>query len=445
MASLVPLLASLAPGLASALLLWGSSIHPAPSSIVGCVADTARAELTLDELWADARVLEPGYAAIESDLGAEEALRSAIRREWLPQFAVDGLGNWGHRLSPGEERVLGAGPRGELRLVGSWTLLDRSRGARGAEAALRSEEARLRGEVYDISYRADLARLYVEAALAEEFRVLREEQRAVLAALEWPVRRRLEAGLDVAWEGHLLEEALSRSARRLAEAEATSAGTRAELAALVGRCASVAPIRPLAGRPAGWGGESPEVRHLRGMAATREAQALVEARRDDWQLQLLGTTGPTRSRAFADGPVMNEYLVGLSLSWTPDLAGIRRQNAAAERARARSSRAAAESRRLQAERELGRLAAALEHGAVREALLKDELAQTRRALEISIARWEAGVGRWTELIRAHEQVEQTRSLQIELARELAHAAIRYGELRGNLEELPRSLGQGAIP
>lgn len=436
---------SFVPALVNALLLWGSSVPPTSLPLTDCVADSARVEFTLPELWAAARALEPGYAAIESDLGAEAALGSAIRREWLPQFTVDGLGNWGHRLSPGEERVLGAGPRGELRLVGTWTLLDRSRGARGAEAALRGEEARLRGEVYDIAYRAEVARLYVEAALAAEIRDLHEEQRAVLATLEAPVRRRLDAGLDVAWEGHLLEEALSRSARRLAEAEALSAGARAELSALVGRCAAVAPIRPQAGRPAGWGGDNPEVRHLHGMADTHEAQALVEARRNDWQLQLLGTTGPTRSRAFADSPVMNEYLVGLNLSWTPDLSGIRRQSASAERARARSTRAVAESRRLQTERELGRLAASLEHGAAREALLEDELAQTRRALEISIARWEAGVGRWTDLIRAQEQVEQTRSLQIELARELALAAIRYGELRGNLEELPRRLGQGAIP
>jgi outer membrane protein TolC len=382
---------------------------------------------------------------IEEEFGAESALRSAVRREWLPQISINGLGNWGHRLNPGEERVLGPGPRGEMRMVGAWTLLDRGRGARGLEAELRGEEALLRGEVFEVGHRAELARLYVEAALAEEVRGLREDQRAALAALAEVVRRRLEAGVDVAWEGHLLEEALARSARRVAEAEAAWAGTRAELSIVAGRCASATPILPRTGFPEGWSGENPDVRHLRGMAETRDALARVVSSRNEWQVQLLGITGPTRSRAFADGPVLNEYLVGLSLNWTPDLAGIRRQSAAAERARARSLRAAAESRQLQIERELDRLAATLEHAGAREALLAKELEQTRRARESAVARWEAGVGRWTDLIRAHDQVEQTRTLQIELMRETALAVIRYGEIRGNLDELPRRLGQGTIP
>jgi outer membrane protein TolC len=389
--------------------------------------------------------LEPGYLAIGEEVLAEGAMSAAIRREWFPNFSVDGLGNWGHRLSPGEERALGVGPRGELRLTGAWTLLDRGRGARALEAELRGDEAELLGASFDIAYRAEVARLYVEAALAEDLLRLRKEHRALLTGLAEPIQRRRDAGVDLFWEGQLLDEALARSARRLAESEEALASARTELSTLTGRCVIASSITPLAGRPEGWTGENPDVRHLRGMAETRDALARVESSRDALQLQLLGITGPTRSRAFADGPVANEYLVGLSVNWTPDLAGIRRQHAAAERARARSLRATAESRRLAVERELGRIAIMLEHAGTRKALLDEELEQTQRALEIAIARWEAGVGRWPEVIRAQEQVEQTRTVQIELAHEIALAAIRYGEARGNLAELPRRLGQERLP
>jgi outer membrane protein TolC len=392
-------------------------------------------------LWDAARRLERGYAAAEAEVAAEEAYRSSVRREWSPQLWFDGMGNWGQRLSPSEERVLGVGPRGELRLMGAWTLLDGGRRWRGAAADLLGDAARLRGDAFDAAFRAHLARLYVDAALAEEAWQLHQDQRVTLDVLAHRVQRRLDAGVDVRWEGHLLGEALARSERFLAEADQMRAGARAELSALAGREVRAAPIAPRAERPPEGTSDNPSVRWALRAADARDALARVEADRNGWQLQLVGSTGPIRSRAFPDGPVRTEYLVGLAATWTPDLAGVRRQLGAAEQARARSMRAEAESERAALARELDRLGLELEHAAAREAGLHRELDQARRRLEAATARWEAGVDRWTEVIQAQERVLETSLLGLVLVREIALAHIRYAEASGDFGDLAYRLGQ----
>jgi len=416
----------------------GDRLQPCPSGDEG-------EPVRLVTVWEELREREPGYRAVQGRVEAEGAARSAVLREWVPSFSFDGLGNWGQRTSPGEERVLGVGPRGDLRLVGAWTILEGGRGWRGREARFREEAAEAGREAFHHNFLGVVGRLYVEAAAAERVAALRLEERDALQALAGPIRERVAAGLDLAWESQLLEEAVARVERVLAEGEQARAGLRGELSALVGRCVRALPIEPAPGE--GYEGEvggNPQLLSLMRAADAGEAMARGEANRDRWRLQIIGSTGPTRSRAFDPGPVETEYLVGVAGSWAPDLAGVRGRLSAAEEARARALRAEAESLALQWERELDRVQRELEFTAQRRSTLLAEEALTERRLEASILRWEAGVDRWTEVIQAWERRQGVRLLLVEWEREVALALLRRGELLGVMERVPAELGQGEV-
>ena len=85
----------------------------------------------------------------------------------------------------------------------------------------------------------------------------------------------------------------------------------------------------------------------------------------------------------------------------------------------------------------------LQHASGRQEGLARELEQTRRRLDTAVARWEAGVDRWAEVIQALDRVLETRLLGAALRREIALSQIRYTEIAGDLDGLVRRLGQEA--
>jgi outer membrane protein TolC len=414
-------------------------INPAPV----CVPGDAFERVSLSRLWSDHRDVDPGYVAVEERIEAERATRASARREWLPAGSFDGLGNHGQRLSPGEERVLGVGPRGELRLLASWTLLDSDRARRGEVAEARIREGSSDGESFRATREGLVAQVYVQAAVAE---VRWEATRAHVERLEELaelVRMRVEAGVEVGWEDQLLQEALARGRRLAAEAELARDAARNELSHLAGRCVRAEPIAPETSAPLATdpGERSPEVQQLHAQAETTEALARQAADQGRWQVQVIGTVGPNYSRAFDDGNVENEYLVGIAARWQPDLAGVRRQLAAAEGARARALRAEAGSLRMTLERELGRIRIGLDQGGRRLALLSAELDEARRREEAALHRWREGVDRWIEVVQARDRVLEVRLLEAALNEELATALVRAGEMTGTLPDVPGHLGQ----
>ena len=420
-------------------------IQPTPSP---CSDSMEPDPVPLTVAWEESRQAERGYVAARRRVAAEDAARLAILRERAPTLSLETLGNWGQRLSPGEERVLGVGTRGDLRLLGDWTLLDSSRRWRILETEFRQSGASADVEWFSALHLAEVARIYLEAGLAEEIRRSREDHLETLQALAEPVRQRLAAGVDVAWEVHLLEEALARAHRLFTEAAQHQAMTRVSLSARVGRCVRPSPITTAAEhwRPPELAdgqlvaSSSPTVIRLRSQVDAQEARAQAEDQRDRWQLRLLGTTGPTRSRAFDDS-VETEYLIGISGSWRPDLAGVQGRSADAERARAGALRAEAESLKQGIEGELSELAVVLEHATDRALQLALEVERTEERLEIALLRWREGVDRWTEVTQASERLQEARLLEIELRREMTLSLLRWGELSGDLAPVPVWFGQ----
>jgi outer membrane protein TolC len=409
-----------------------------------CAPDEQPVPVALDELWEEAGDREPGYAAAAWDVTGEEEFAGAVRRERLPWFSVEGLGNHGQRLSPGEERVLGVGARGELRLLGTWPLLDSNRRRLGEVAGAQEGGALAAERRFDVQFRSAVALAYAEAAAMEELEDTRRVHAEALRALADPVRVRLAEGVDVAWEAHLLEEGVARAERLLAEAVRDRDVRRGELSLLVDRC-----VRPQALLPtfeSALSGEdpqgNPEVRELVAQALAGEARARQEADRDRWSVQLLGGLGPNYSRAFDGGNVRNEYLVGFGLSWRPDLTGVRRGMAAAEESRARATRFRAESLRRGLEREMDAIRIRLGEARDLRIALSAEREQAERTEEVALLRWREGVGRWTEVMDAADRVMEVRVALVELALDTARTLVREAEIVGDLERLPRLLTAG---
>lgn len=422
-------------------------VEPPGWAHAACAADEPPQTLSLRELWREGTDEEPGYVAARETLAAEAALASAARREWLPSPSVQGVGNHGQRLSPGEERVLGVGPRGELRLIGTWTLLDSDRSRRAELARVRGREAVAAEGTFDVGYRGSLAIAYADAAAAEAIHEIHRAYLDGFRELAGPVGERMAAGVDVRWEGHILDEGLARAERSLADAVRLRAAAREELSMHVGRCVRAAPLDPREEIAPAESSRirSPDVEFLVSQAETREAQARQEADRGRWQLQLVGIVGPNHSRAFEDDRIRNEYLVGVSASWRPDPAGVRARLAASEEARARALRAQAESLRRSYERDLARIRVELEHASLRRAGLVAEREQAERRERVALQRWEEGVDRWNEVMQAKERLLEVRLLEVELNREVAIALTRRAEATGRLDELPRDLGQEESP
>ena len=431
------------------LFLLALPVQAQTLALETCAAPDSGVSILLAELWEFSREEDPGYRVSEQQLRSAAAERDAVQREWLPTLDLNLAGDHGQRTSPGEERVLGVGPRAELRLVGQWTLLDSSRRWRAYEAESREAAARQGARLFDVEHRAALARLYIEASVSESAIEIHQRHQDLLDDLLESVRLRVAAGVDTSWEQLLLEEASARIARRRAQVEGVHAGLVAELSELVGRCVRAAVIPPaaIAPDPPPVAGEvrraetSPEILKLRRDADAIEARARVEASRQRWRLDLIGIAGPTRSRAFDPGPVEEEYLVGLSASWSPDLRGLRSRLSEAELARGRSVEAEAESQRVAVTRELARIEAGLAHSGSERERLSKEFESAQRRLDAALRRWSEGMDRWTEVMQAVERLQDVESMQLDWLRTTTLDLIRLHEARGTLEAILVHFGQ----
>ena len=413
---------------------------------LACPTDETQ-ELSLTETWERSWEVEPGDRVHAQEEAAWLAAESSVGRERLPGLFFDVVGDQGQRLSPGEERELGPGPRVEGRFLASWTLLESSRRWRMEEARERAAEARLAGDAFEVEHLAEVGRVYLEAGYGREALRLAQAQRAEVEDLAVAVDRRLEEGIAREWEVTLLEEARSRAERRLAEAEQAYGQSHAELFVLTGVC--VEPLwpgedaeLPQAERdPRVAADENPVARQLRQEARAQEAGAEAARRSDRWSLDLIGGVGPNYSRAFDGGRVEQEYLVGLSARWDVDLFGVRRGRAAEEGARARSLVALAESEERAAERQANRATDHWEHAERRRAELDRELESALDRAEVARLRWREGVGPWSEVVEALQRVDDARLERLEAKLEAMMALVDYAEAGDRMDRLPHWVGQ----
>ncbi len=406
-----------------------------------CEVEATGDSLSLTEFWSQALSRDPLMrAASERTVGAAAA-SDGVRRERVPEFAFEGVGNHGQRLSPGEERVLGVGARGEARLVATWTLLSSDRSRRSTTAGHALTGARFQGEAVEADLRVLLAGLYIDAVEGEGVLRARERHLDELRALAALVRRRVDAGVDMAWEGFLMEEALARGERLLAEAERTTSALRVELSRRAGRCIQPMALSPDGDFPDGAVDDNPRLRELLQDAVIREGRAREIGDGGRLRLDVLGITGPTYSRAFdEDDRIRTEYLVGLAARWSPDFGGIRGRRADAEAAEARALSAEADAYRETLGREWDRLQGDLAfRRAERQALERErELAQRREAA--AVARWREGVDRWSEVIQARERRLQVDESVVRSEGTLARTLLLLHDHSGQLDHLPSGLG-----
>ena len=429
-------------GTASALVAPWSDCLPSP----GATGPGLR------RFWERVEAVDPTFRHFGELTEAERATGAAIRREWLPLASLQGVGDYGQRLSPGEERVLGVGARGELRILAQWRLLDGDRGARAAssnhrEGVVQAEEAVFRADV-----RAELARLYLEVVTAGKRVELRERQVERLENLGRRVEERARAGFESTWEEGLLDEGRTRAGRRLLEAHRDLDMAETEMALRMDGCDAMSEAAPEAepSHPDGAAGSGASTRTQETEPAPevvlgfRRAEALEflareEAHRDRWSLDVLGILGPNRSRAFDDGFVRNEYLVGLALSWRPDLAGIRGRLAEADQARARAERSWAQGIQAEVERELTRLELDQEHRAEVGRRLQAELDAAADRLDGALLRWTEGVDRWIDVLQAADRLTDLEVEVLEHHLAVADLIIRRHRLTGAMDLLPDAL------
>jgi outer membrane protein TolC len=437
----------LATLLALALPLPPGSANETPiPRLDPCQGVEAPAPIPLAEVWREARPGEAGFRAAGREIEAREAARSSVARLRAPAFDANGIWNYGQRTSPGEERVLGVGGRGDLRLLGSWTVVEGGMGARARAATADLDAARAGASAFETGWAANLARSWSAALLAEREVERLEAHAEALDGLAPLVRQRVDAGVEASWDERLLDEARARTGRRLAEAQARRAAFRAELAGLVGRC--VRPAAPPLGEdplgsiataptspPAPGTAVHPEVTRLLLLADARSARARAEADVGRWQFGLVGSAGPTRSRAFDPGPVEHEYLVGVSGQVRLDLAGVARQNRRAGEGEAAALRARAEGLGDLMEREAQSVAASLDHARERGDAAQREADRTAATLDAARLRWEAGVDGWSSLVQALERDLDARLALAAWEYDLLLLRIRRSELSGSMDSL----------
>jgi outer membrane protein TolC len=447
--STVALAMGLPLALAPSLDITLAPHSPPPLPLDDPCLEGAVTPIGLRALWSEAREREPALAAGIQRVAAGDASRAAVRREWFPTFQIEGLGNYGQRLSPGEERALGVGARGELRLLGSWNLLDGGRAARSAEADAGQQGARAGASALESTWRGATARVWVEGRRAQVAAAVLETLAVDLEALAGPVEARVRAGVEAEWEARLLEEAVSRTDSRRVEAEQDRAAARAELSALVGRCVEALPPArdPVQADLTGTTdptdptsqGPNPEVDRLHYLANATEARARAAADADRWNVSVVGSVGPTRSRAFDPDPVEQEYLVGVLGQFRLDLAGVQRQRVRAGAAEAAALREEAESLRASVERERARLTEELARTAERGTALDREVERSQATLHAARLRWEAGAGGWSPVLQALERRAEALLARATWSHATALLRIRSAELDGTTLDLPTFL------
>jgi outer membrane protein TolC len=418
----------------------------APPPLDPCGPGAEPEAIRLGTLWGEGVVLEPGFRAAALRVESSWLFEQSSARAFWPTLRVEGLSNYGQRVSPGEERVLGVGPRSELRIVGAWDLLDSARGS--ALRGLRSETDALRAEeiVRSRAWQGDRGRAFADALLAEASVASIEEHRALLGLLEDPVERRVRAGVESRFEAQLLGDALARAERRLDEARERQRTSRADLSLTVGRCVRAVPDgldqalsqTPLGADPAPQipgasaldlaAERAPEVKALRARAHALAARAEAQADANRWRVSLVGSIGPTRSRAFSPDPVESESLVGIQGSLRLDPAGVHRLEREAGILGALALDAEADRIEAELRREGARLDLELQGLEIRRRALLAEWEESEAALSAAVLRWRAGVGGWPPVVQAAEQRLARHLLLLDVERSLTILLLRQLEL-----------------
>lgn len=408
-----------------------SGAGPAPPILWDpCAPDQEPEPITLQALWLEGAAREPGFRAGALRVASSERRQSASQRALLPSFGLEGMSNYGQRVSPGEERVLGVGPRSELRLVGEWIWLDPARGGDRAAAGFETEARRAEEVVRAGQWQAERGRAYAAAVWTEARLQALEAHMALLETLRSPVALRVQMGVESPFEAQQLSDALTRATRLLDEARAQEQVARAELSLTVGRCVRAIPMEAGSGMsdPHPADGPSPELVALRAQAQASEARARATADAGRWQLGLIGSVGPTRSRAFTPDPVETESLIGVMASLRLDPGGQFRLQREAGVLEARALTADAEQRAAELSREAARLRTDMDQLASTLVRLAEEDAARTLALEASRLRWEAGVDGWAPLVQAADQSLSHTLTWLDAIRARTELDLRYLEL-----------------
>ncbi len=407
----------------------------------GC-ADDEGEMLTIHQIWEEGRQQEPEFRAKQEMVAAEKSLSDALQLERRPSLSIEAEADGGQRVSPGEERALGVSARGNMRGVGSWTLFDGARSWRAREQTSRWEEAQAVGALFEHEYRMEVARVFVDAQIAEARLSSLEAEAVELNELAVVVAQRVDAGVDGTYEAQRMEEAIARSERLLSEAAHRKRRAIIELSDRTGRCVRPMELEMSSGEKtleAEEYGGSPRVEIFSRQAETLEATSESTARQDWVMVRLFGAAGLYASRAY-DDLWEPEYFAGAQGVWRPDLFGIRRTRAQADMHRAQASRAQAEAeeRAIRRERASFQQIQREAQDRRREFVRESELVAKR--VEVASQRWQQGVGTWMEAIEARERRIDVELDRLDFEREVAHSVVDYVDRSGQIDELSGWLG-----
>ncbi len=413
------------------------------------LAESDDATHSLASVWNWSIDNQPLYLAGQLLVEAEEDELTALRRSTLPELQVEAGGDYGQRVSPGEERARGVTSRGEIVARVNWTLVDSGRTSSQRALERARAEAISQQQARDLSFRAEVARMYVSAAAHAERAAILHSADQDFNALTNALRRRSAEGVAPTDELIRAEQAASRRAVEQRETDDADRSSRIKLALL----ADQADVRPKwlelrapavrdphpnadhSAEPA-----SPLLTSLEQAAERQRADAEHLRRADQWRLDLTGQTGPYFSGALDDGR-KTEYFAGLRLTWTPDLAGVNRSRSSAQLRRAESLEAERASLAQEFEREARQLQEQLRQLEARRQAQARLLERTADRERTESLRWREGVGDWSSLYSAREDLLNARLEELDWRLETALQLIDYAETTNRLDELPVWLGQ----
>ncbi len=418
-----------------AILFGWVSGHTSPDRSTEAAGDS------LASVWESSMRAQPRYAANELRIEAEDAERRALRRDRYPSVEIEGGGDFGQRVRPGEERDEGLAGRGEILARVNWSLLESGRSARQRAVEFRRSGLAAADAAFDLAFRGEVARAYIGASVASERRQLLLAAEPAFEKLAAVVRMRVREGVESTVALDQIEEsAAARAARLRAEADAAE-GKKLMLALLADR-ETVQPLRidPRPPRAAVSVETSPALAALRHEAGERLAEAEALERTDRWRLDAVGQAGPYFSRAF-DRTTEHEYFGGLRFVWSPDLAGARSSRALAERRRARALEADEAGLRRDLSMRVREIDATLGDADARTTDWRAAVERAAAAERTARLRWEHGAGSWSDWWEKRERLLEAKLDELDWRRQTAEMLVEYAEASGRIDDLPAWIGQ----
>ncbi len=411
--------------------------------LVLCRATLAgAAEDTLADLWAASAAAEPRFRAEQLRTEAEGLDVEALRRERRPVWALEAGGDYGQRARPGEERAEGVAARGDILARVEWSLLESGRTMNQRAALLRQIASVEKGEAFNLAFRAEVARIYIAAAIARERHEHLQSAAMPLQHLATTARLRIDSGVESATAREQIDQFVDTWTVQWQAAEQATEQATLKLALLADR-ETVAPAYvslqavPTPREP---DATPPAITVLQRQADERRATADAWARSDRWRLDVVGQAGPYLSQAFDDG-VEAEYYGGLRVVWQPDLAGVNRRRALAEMRRAEALEQEASALHAGLDRRMAEIAVMLRAFPAQQSAWEDALASTINAERVARLRWEEGVGSWQDWLDEHERLLDVRLRELSWREAMALLWVDYAEALARLDELPSWIGQ----